>query len=698
MNIQKALFASLIVTAAILLAACDQAPQGTPQAPAGQSQTSASFEPGTSLQAQTFSSVEELQSFLRAHQSSNAYYGAMLKSAARPGVAMDATAETVAAPAPAAGTTDYSGTNNQVAGIDEGDILKTDGEYIYTVSGSTLFIINATPAKDAAVISRMSFEKGAPQGLFIQGDDLVVYGMVSDYSLLRNLSIPSGTSMTYLEVYDTSDKEHPSLVKDYLFEGSYSESRLKDGFVYLVTQDYPQYSPRPLPLIAVDGVVKDVPLSSIRYYPIPYDSVSYVTINAISLSSLEHDSKTLAVEGSSELYMSKENIYLSYTKSINEWEITQEETLKLVKPRLSEADQSLIKKIEAVDEDVLSRGEKEQKVMEIVSRYVQYLPSEEQDALQEEIDQAVERELEGYDHYEYTIIHRVAIDGLSITPQADAELPGHLNNQFSMDEHDGTLRVATTLSPHWSSIKGKQTTESENMVYTLDHDLKVIDSLEGIAKGESIYSTRFIGDRLYMVTFEQTDPFFVIDLSDPSDIKTLGELKLPGFSRYLHPYDEDHVIGLGRDATETGRQQGLKISVFDVSDVSDPKETASWTSKEKYASSAAEYEHKAFLFSKDKGLLVIPAYSYEYKDGDYEGYNGALVFNISAHDIELRGLIDHSKDAQNRWAAAVERSLYIGDDLYTKSYALLRINALDDLHSVKNVTLEPENESDMPVY
>ena len=189
-----------------------------------------------------------------------------------------------------------------------------------------------------------------------------------------------------------------------------------------------------------------------------------------------------------------------------------------------------------------------------------------------------------------------------------------------------------------------------------------------------------------MVTFRQVDPFFVIDLSDPANIKELGKLKIPGFSRYLHPYDENTIIGLGREATETGRQQGLKISLFDVSDVENPKETAKFAAKEQYASSTAEFEHKAFLFSREKELLAIPAYNYDFrKSGD--NYNGAMVFKITKESIELRGIIDHSSGSGNYYSPQVERSLYINELLYTKSEGLLRINKIDDLSKVKNIEL-----------
>jgi uncharacterized secreted protein with C-terminal beta-propeller domain len=179
-------------------------------------------------------------------------------------------------------------------------------------------------------------------------------------------------------------------------------------------------------------------------------------------------------------------------------------------------------------------------------------------------------------------------------------------------------------------------------------------------------------------------------------------LKIPGFSRYLHPYDDTHIIGIGRDASDTGRQEGLKISLFDVSDVEHPKEVAKFVTQNDYAQSTAEYEHKAFLFDKEKELLVIPAYSYSYdtwKGTTTQQYNGAMVFKITEDEIKLRGIVDHSQGLQNQyWSAMVERSLWIDDLLYTKSPNLLRVNEIDTLEKVKNIDLVSENNGPYPVY
>ena len=355
---------------------------------------------------------------------------------------------------------------------------------------------------------------------------------------------------------------------------------------------------------------------------------------------------------------------------------------------MSDEDRELITRIKSTDNDILSRAEKDEKIYRVYESYLMTLSRDEQDELQDTAEELLKEKLEEYKYFEFTVINRISIDKDQIIPEANGKVPGHILNQFSMDESKRIFRIATTVSPRWSSIDSQRTGSSNN-IYTLNQDLVILDELEGLAENEQIYSTRFIDDRLYMVTFRQVDPFFVIDLSDPEDIKELGKLKIPGFSRYLHPYDKDMIIGIGQDATETGRVKGLKISLFDASDVEHPVEKAKYVTDSRYAGSTALYEHKAFLFSKEKNLLVIPAYNYDYQDIS-QNYNGAFVFEITEDSITLRGLIDHSQGASDYWQPTVERSLYIEDLLYTKSPNLLRINKIEDLSKVKNIELKSE--------
>ncbi|MFC1690712.1 beta-propeller domain-containing protein [Nanoarchaeota archaeon] len=699
----------LLISLMFFTIACEQ-----PRPP---SPPSVTIDPGTyststlsydeEIVTKQFQSETELLNFIKENQGSGYYGGIMMERNAMVDMDMAVMEESVpmAAPTAKAGgeiaqaPTDFSETNIQVKGVDEADIIKTDGNYIYTVSKKVLYIIKAYPGEDAEIVSTIKFDN-KPESIFINGDNLAVFGNFYDNDYFNEIDFRPVNGMTFFNIYDISDRNNPELTKEYKFEGRYFRARMTNGYAYFITSSGMVHRPIPMPVIFEDNVMRSVAVEDIFYFDIPYQNAQFVNINAINLKNPSEDvsSKTIAVEGSRNMYMSQDNIYITYTERINEWDLRREITIDLLEDKLSNADKKVIEKIKATDNDVLSRQEKENKIWQIYQTYINFMSQEDQDELEDDVEASLTKKLEEFKFFEFTIINKINVDKASIKPEANGKVPGQVLNQFSMDEYDDVFRIATTVSPRWSRFS-KERSQSTNNIYTLDKDLEILDELEGLAEGERIFSTRFIRDKLYMVTFRQVDPFFVIDLADPSNIVELGELKIPGFSRYLHPYDENTIIGIGKDATETGRQKGLKISLFDVSDFENPKEIANYIADERYSDSSALYEHKAFLFSKEKEMLVIPAHSRSYRDED-ESYNGAFVFKITKDEIELRGLIDHSmaESSNNyRYQPLVERSLYIEELLYTKSPSLLRINRIEDLGKVKNIELK-ESSTKIPVY
>lgn len=670
------------------------------------------FNPKEDVKIKSFSSDADFLDFIKKNSAGQtySYYGAGLRG----GVMMDASMEKmVSSVAPITGADlptmvnadegDYSTTNNQVDGVDEADLMKTDGDYIYTITQNTLYIVKAYPGNESKVVSTLKLD-GTPQGLFIQGNTIAVFGDFYNLDFFKTIDFVPRNGMTFFNIYDMTNKENVTLLKEYKFEGRYFQARMKDDFVYFVALSGMERRDYPTPLMFDGGIRTSMPVKDIFYYPIPYSYPQLASVHAIKIADTasQINSKSVVVEGASNMFMG-DNLFITYTEYINEWKIRETITSDLMIEKLTESDKALVGKIKNTDNDVLSQAEKDSKIMQIIYSYMNYLSENERDVLQEEIDKKTEEKMKEYEYLEYTVINKITVNKGNIEIGGFGKVPGHVINQFSMDEKDNVFRIATTISQRWPimfykasyDIDANKPTESENQVHSLDKDLNNIGSLKGLAKGEQIYSTRFIGDRLYMVTFKQVDPFFVIDLSDPKNIKELGKLKIPGFSRYLHPYDENMIIGIGRDATESGRTGGLKISLFDVTDVENPKETAKFVTSEKYAQSTAEYEHKAFLMSKEKNILVIPAYNYDYdymgKSGGQE-YNGAMVFKITKDSITLKGIVDHSKNTQNYYGPLVERSLYIKELLYTKSPGLIRINTIDDLTSVNEVTLEENNQ------
>ncbi len=660
----------------------------------------------TTPDLQSFSSLEEYQAIANANQVD--YYGGVfmrgmdfmetaIDSIAMPTLAKGGDMMMETAVANDIGGSDFSETNNQVEGVDEADIIKTDGKYIYTITNQVLYIVDAYPAVDAEVLSTMEFEDYYPTSIFINDDKMVVFGTFQDNNFYEELGFRPRSGMTFVNIYDVTDRENPKLDEELKFEGSYFDARLIGDDVYLVVRGNPEIRDvYPTPIIMEGGVVRSMPLDDMFFRPIHYDYPELVTTHTINLDNYNIESVAVATESMQTLYMSEENIYLVGRQYISEWEIREDVIRDVLYDKLTAVDKALIEKIKKTDNDILSQREKEQKIMQIYYFYMDAMPSSEVNDFEDKVDEELLTRLEDMEYMEFSLIDKIQAKNGKLEIVAQGKVPGQLSNQFSLDEYDNHLRVATTVNVVWSSVM-KDRAQSTNNVWTLDENLNAVGQLTDLAEGERIYSTRFVGDRLYMVTFRQIDPFFVIDLSNPEKPESLGELKIPGFSRYLHPYDEDHIIGIGRDATDMGRTQGLKISLFDVSAVENPKEVAKFVADEKYAQSTAEYEHKAFLFSKEKNLLVIPAYSYNYRE-EGETYNGALVFNINTEEIELRGLIDHSGslDSNYYYRAGVERSLYIEDMLYTKSPNLIRINALDDLEGAKNIELEKPTK--MKVY
>jgi inhibitor of cysteine peptidase len=276
-----------------------------------------------------------------------------------------------------------------------------------------------------------------------------------------------------------------------------------------------------------------------------------------------------------------------------------------------------------------------------------------------------------------------------------------------MDEKDGYFRIAVT-SGHVS----RSGAATSNDVYVLNASLGVVGSVTGLAPGEDIYSVRFMGDRCYMVTFKKVDPLFTIDLSDPENPKVLGKLKIPGYSDYLHPYDENTLIGIGKETVEAEEgdfawYQGVKISLFDVSDVENPRELAKIEIGDRGSDSPALHDHKAVLFSRERNLLVIPITVAEVDEDDYASAppdnahgeyvdQGAYVFHVSREDgIELTGRVTHIDDPEVFLKSGyyfdsdlfVERSLYIEDSLYTISRGMVKVNALADLAEIASVPL-----------
>jgi uncharacterized secreted protein with C-terminal beta-propeller domain len=291
-----------------------------------------------------------------------------------------------------------------------------------------------------------------------------------------------------------------------------------------------------------------------------------------------------------------------------------------------------------------------------------------------------------------TSIYRIHINQDNLTFEAKGVVPGYPINQYAMDEYNGYFRIAVTtwFQDNATTIDGAvfKVSRQLNCIYVLNMNLNVVGKLERFKMDETIYSVRFMGNKCYVVTFKQIDPFFVIDMSNPVAPKVAGELKIPGYSSYLHPYDENHIIGLGKE------NNTLKLSLFDVTNMNAPTEIAKYTVDASYSDSSALYDPHAFLFDAQRQLLGIPVSITNYPRGIEVSaqtpsmWQGMYIFNVSANSgFTLRGNVtqidsdvstqsgDYYWMSSNYW---INRALYIDNTLYTLSNARVQLNSLDN--------------------
>jgi hypothetical protein len=289
---------------------------------------------------------------------------------------------------------------------------------------------------------------------------------------------------------------------------------------------------------------------------------------------------------------------------------------------------------------------------------------------------------------EQSTVYKFAVEGTNLNYSNKGIVPGYTLNQFSMDEYNGNFRIATTTSSFTRA----------NHLYILDKDMQICGALQNLAPGETIRSVRFMGERAVIVTFRTVDPLFAIDVKDPTKPYVMGILKIPGFSTYLHPYDENHLIGFGQNADPvTGQSLGLKLSMFDMTDFLNPREMFTEKIGFRGTSSPLLSNHKAMLFSKEKNLFAFPVNLYEQTPDYYYPtftYQGAYVYNVDLNTgFKLRGRISHIPDGVSPtttpyyYTNFVERILYIKEALYTISKGKYKINHMDDLRALNEISV-----------
>ena len=682
---------------------------------------------------QQFSSYEELKTFLKERMElSMSSYGYLRSGTVEvtravpvPMAEMAIAKSTSTVPVPSTGAApDYSTTNIQVQGVDEADIVKTDGTYLYVVSGQRIFIIEAYPAETARLLSTIELQ-GQPQELFINKGRLVVFGNqwpeqpepvpytvaevmpASPTSYLPGRFFPY-SSKAFAKVYDLSDPEQPKLKQDITLDGDYVDSRMIGQWVYVVIN-----SPAALvedevmlPVLSKNGKASRIKPQDISYSDDVVDyGYRFTTILALQTQqdNTAPAQKVFLTGQTQTIYVSPNAIYTTYAKQLSQLDF-MDTAIDSIIPSLPFGVANNVKAIQRSDKQ---KSAQFQAIEETLSAHLETLSSDQQLRLEQTFEKAMQNTIRAKaKDMQQTLVHKIAIKNGEITHVASGSVPGHALNQFSMDEHNGFFRIATTTGELFWNDELK----SANHVYVLDEKLHIVGRLEDLAPGERIYSARFMGERAYLVTFKKIDPLFVLDLSQPSNPRILGKLKIPGYSDYLHPYDENHIIGIGKETMEAEEgdfawYQGMKLAIFDVSDVTRPKEKAKVIIGDRGTDSYALNDHKAFLFNRERGLLVIPVLLAEIDETQYpEGvppftygdftFQGAYVFDVDVDGFALKGRVTHLKGDELLKSgyyfdssASIKRSLYIGDVLYTVSDRTVKMNQLTDLSELNTIEL-----------
>jgi inhibitor of cysteine peptidase len=671
-------------------------------------------------QLKKFSSEKDIREFLKASAASSGYRGygwggysggvmrndLMLPESAIIGTptVMPAVTAAIKTGNAEVGAVDYSTTNIQVEGVDEADFIKNDGKYIYVLAQNKLVIVDAFPASEAKTVSTTTIE-GRPGDLFVNDDRLIVFtqddAQVMVFPEYDYRPMFRYTPRTNAFIYDISDRKKPVQVSNFSINGNYFQSRMIGDYVYFIVKDDIYYYSEFVNVPTINRGLIKIMSPDVYYFDNPEENYVFHTIASINIKSDKINAKSFMMGYSDNLYVSENNIYITYRKNmpVRYYEAQSEERFyKVVVPQLPKDAQD---KIYAIRDSSLSSSEKWDKISSIMEDTYNNMSEIEKQDYSMNVQKAVEEyETKLAQERDRTVIQKININKGDIEYRTKGEVQGSLLNQFSMDESGENFRVATT-SQIWTGSGSKQ----YNNVYVMDKDLVISGKLENIAKDEMIYSTRFIGNRLYMVTFRRMDPLFVIDLSDPKYPKILGELKIPGFSDYLHPYDENHIIGVGKETADNqwgGTSiKGLKLSLFDVSDVNNPKQLNRYEIGTSGTDSEALRDHKAFLFDKKKNLLVIPVREvketprYDERYGYYieRVWQGAYVFNLTLQDgFKLNGRVSHLDDYEEDtyyWNSpgAVRRSMYMDDVLYTVSARKILMNDLDNLTAIKGIDL-----------
>jgi len=597
---------------------------------------------------------------------------------------------------------DHSTTNTQVAGVDEGDLVETDGQYVYLISGAQVVVLDVRNASDMQVASRIAIS-GTPQALYLRGNRLTVIATGSD-SLGEAWAVPQWDSQTpgniaafsshsvyapevAVAVYDLTDKTQPVLVERTVLDGSYFNSRAIGDRVYVLTQQN-LFLPGPT---VYESNVTTGPQPPAATTTVRLEGPRVLSASRLSVASLAPDSAVPVTQPSTEPttcfyetqeeYVARMHDYVwdtllpQFTAYDGQGGVVSEglltESTSTYRTPSDGSAHMTVTSFDVADESV---GPIDSTAL-LTDHVGGFYASAENFYLFEanwQSNWTVDMQT--------TDVLKLSVEGETghVAPAAFGNVPGQFRNQFFADEHEGYLRVVTSDS--WRGPTNVFVLSPEN------DRLEIVGSLTGLAPNESLRSVRFVGDRAFVVTFLEvirfSDPLFAIDLSDPAAPRVLGELEISGFSQYIHPIDSTHLLTVGRDVDPvTGADLGFQVSLFDVSDMTQPRLVDRHLFAGNWTSSEASWDHHAFLYDPESGTLALPLSRHETiwidENGDGQAdwpqteYTTTLsVFTVSAEGLEVAGEIEHG--------STVRRSLRIGEVLFSLSHNSIKASDLVD--------------------
>lgn len=565
---------------------------------------------------------------------------------------------------------DFSGTNNQVDGVDEGDMVKTDGRHLYVLAGDGVDIVGALPADTVALVSHVT-TPGRERALFLEGTRLTVISQESGFATDGDAMIAdtrlgwwggSWQSSVIVSVIDVSAPAAPLILETTRLDGWLVDARSIEGRVLVVTQDSfdipvpariaipPTATPVAADATAAAAVVDIMPIMPPIWPGDPGDGSRFMFEDkAAYLARLDAAWEATALPRfSTTAHDGAESAGPLLTAGNTYLPIEGSDAAILSVVSFETGDDV------AGPEAVTSVGGISGSVYASTSSL--FISATHWGSWWDVTDAAAS-----------TNIYKFDLQQVEAPLVAMGSVPGMTLNQFSLDETgSGLLRVATTDGFGDAASSG---------VYVMQAsagNLQTIGSVTGLARGERIFSVRFAGSVGYVSTFREVDPLFVIDLSTPTAPRVVGELKVPGFSTYLHPLDATRLLGIGRDVDPTsGRILGLQLSIFDVGDPANPRRTATYTfAGDGWESwSEALWDHHALGWFAGQRILALPVQQGSW----WEGSHGLVVFRI-----DLDGAGGFTNLGQIVHADPVRRSLRIGDHLYSISAGQVKVHRIDD--------------------